>query len=453
MMAKKDYDGEGGSAGTTDLQTLFMEAVQLHQHNQLAQAEEKYLLILEALPGNTKVLGNLGILYKDQQRYQEAEDCYRRALERDPEDPLLLLNLGAVNEAKGDLDMAVSCFRRTLKLQPANAKALNNLGKVLCLQGLLAEAEASVKQALQLEPHYPLALNNLGVIYSKQGKNEAAIDCLKKSLALLPADVNTLYNLAGVYGNTEKNAQAAQCLRQVLELDPDHAAAQHMLAACSGATTETAPPQYIENTFDLYAASFDSHLEGKLQYAVPTALRTVLQETVGSKRRFARAIDLGCGTGLSGRSFRDMADNLIGIDLSANMLAKAKEKNIYDRLIRQDITAFLQDCPEQFDLFIATDVFVYVGRLERIFTAISRCAAPGAFFVFSIERAEGEDDYRLRSSCRYAQSPVYISRLAHRHDFSIEASCDHGIRKEKQQWISGNLFVLKKNGPDNTAAP
>ncbi len=225
-----------------------------------------------------------------------------------------------------------------------------------------------------------------------------------------------------------------------------------MLAACSGATTETAPPQYVENTFDLYAANFDAHLEGKLQYTVPAALGTLLQETAGSGHRFARAIDLGCGTGLSGRPFRDLAASLIGIDLSANMLARAKEKNIYDRLIRQDITAFLEDCPEQFDLFIATDVFIYVGKLDRIFAAVSRSAAPGACFVFSIERAEDEDDYRLRSSGRYAQSTGYINRLAAENDFTVVACRDHGIRREKQQWIAGNLFVLQKNGLELNAA-
>lgn len=444
-MAINDHNGKGGSAGAPDLQTLFMEAVQLHQSNQLARAEEKYLLILQALPGNGNVLGNLGLLYRDQKHYRKAEQCYRQALGHDPDDPSLHLNLGAVYEAGGELDQAVSCFRRALELQPANPKALNNLGKVLCLQGLLAEAETAVQKALRLEPHYPLALNNLGVIYNKQGKNEAAIDCLKKSLALQPADVNTLYNLAGAYSSEENNPQAAECLQQLLALDPTHAAARHMLAACSGATTETAPPQYVENTFDLYAANFDSHLEGKLQYTVPTALGTVLRETSASGRRFARAIDLGCGTGLSGQPFRDLADSLIGIDLSANMLAKAKEKNIYDRLIRQDITAFLQDCREQFDLFIATDVFIYVGKLERIFAAVSRSAAPGAYFVFSIERAGEEEDYRLRGSGRYAHSPGYIKLLADQHAFSLEVCRDHGIRKEKQQWIAGNLFVLVRS--------
>jgi len=439
---KTDPDRTGGSAGAADLQTLFMEAVQLHQQSQLSQAEEKYLLILAALPGNARVLGNLGILYKDRQRYPEAEQCYRQALASDPGDPLLHLNLGAVHEAQGELDRAVSCFRRALELEPANAKALNNLGKILCLQGLLAEAEAAIGQALQFEPRYPLAWNNLGVIYSKQGKTGQAIDCLQKALALQPADPGILYNLAGAYGSEEKIGEAADCLRRLLALDPHHAAARHLLAAFSGDTTETAPAQYVEGTFDLYAAGFDAHLEGKLGYTVPAALRQLLQETAGSGRRFARALDLGCGTGLSGRPFRDLIDDLTGIDLSANMLTRAEEKKIYQRLIRQDITAFLEQCPERFDLFIATDVFIYVGKLDRIFAAVSRCALPGACFVFSIEREEEGGDFRLRSSGRYAQSTAYIKQLAGEHDFTVAACREHGIRKEKQQWIAGNLFVL-----------
>ena len=442
-MTNKDDDR---AASPADVQALFMEAVQLHQHNEPARAEEKYLQVLAVLPDNTRVLGNLAILYKDQQRLAEAEVCCRKALARDPADPLLLLNLGAVQEAKGELAAAADCFRRVLSLEPANPKALSNLGKVLCLQGRLAEAEAAIKQALQLEPRYPLALNNLGVIYSRQGKTEAAIDCLQKALALQPGDVNTLYNLAGVFGSAERTAEAADCLRQLLALAPDHGAARHMLAAFSGDTTETAPAQYVENTFDLYAASFDRHLEGKLGYAVPAALDLLLRETMGSGCRFRRAVDLGCGTGLSGRPFRDLVDHLIGIDLSANMLALAREKNIYHRLIRQDITAFLQECEEQFDLFIAADVFIYVGKLERVFAAISRCAAPNACLAFSIELTGDDHDYLLRSSGRYAQSAAYINRLAATNNFTVAACRDHNIRQEKQQWIPGKLFVLKKNG-------
>ena len=50
MNKKKDPYRAEGSAAAADLQTLFMEAVQLHQKSQLSQAEEKYLLILAALP-------------------------------------------------------------------------------------------------------------------------------------------------------------------------------------------------------------------------------------------------------------------------------------------------------------------------------------------------------------------------------------------------------------------
>ena len=437
-------DHNDRAASPADPQTLFMEAVQLHQQNEPARAEGKYLQVLALLPDNPRVLGNLAILYKDRQRFDEAEACCRRALERTPADPQLLLNLGAVQEAKGELAAAADSFRRVLGLEPANPKALSNLGKLLCLQGQLAEAEAAVKQALQLEPRYPLAFNNLGVIYSRQGKTEAAIDCLQKALALQPEEVNTLYNLAGVYGSAERTAEAAQCLRRLLALAPDHGAARHMLAAFSGETTATAPAQYVENTFDLYAASFDRHLEDKLGYAVPAALSLLLRETMGSGCRFHRAIDLGCGTGLSGRPCRDLADHFTGIDLSANMLALAREKEIYDRLIRQDITAFLQGCDEQFDLFIAADVFIYVGKLEEILAAVSHSAAPNACLVFSIELAENEDDYRLRSSGRYAQSAAYIERLAADNGFIVAACRDHNIRQEKQQWIAGKLYVLKK---------
>ena len=54
--------------------------------------------------------------------------------------------------------------------------------------------------------------------------------------------------------------------------------------------------------------------------------------------RFADVADLGCGTGLFGERIRARADRLEGFDLSANMLAKAQEKGLYDHLAQADLS-------------------------------------------------------------------------------------------------------------------
>ena len=42
---------------------------------------------------------------------------------------------------------------------------------------------------------------------------------------------------------------------------------------------------------------------------------------------FGTMLDLGCGTGLAGAAFRPLVDWLVGVDLSAGMIAQARGKS------------------------------------------------------------------------------------------------------------------------------
>ncbi len=442
-MAGKIHGQEESRSGVTDPQSLFFEAVQLHQNKHYAEAEGRYMQLLQHLPGHPKVLANLALLYRELRRFAEAIHCCRQALQETPTDPLLHLNLGAVYEEQGDIPAAIACFRQALVLEPANAKALNNLGKVLHRQGQILEGEQYIRRALRLEPEYPLALNNLGVICSEQGHNGEAVDCFRRALELEPDNVGTLYNLAGIYNCQAQADEARPILRKILSLEPGHSLAGHMLAALTGETTEAAPRAYVEETFDAYAWRFDRHLTEKLGYCVPKILGEMVESLIPRGNTFTCALDLGCGTGLAGEVFRPMSRRLHGLDVSAKMLAKAEVKGVYDLLERQDIASFLAACRGTYDLFIATDVFIYIGRLESIFAGLRRCAVPGAMLAFSVERCTEEQDYCLRPSGRYGQSRAYIERLAGENGWEILSHRQHGIRREEGQWIDGDLFVLR----------
>ena len=65
-------------------------------------------------------------------------------------------------------------------------------------------------------------------------------------------------------------------------------------------------------------------------------------------------LDLGCGTGLCGVQFRDWARTLTGVDLSPNMLAKARERGLYDELLQGDAVVAMRERPGRFDLVVAS---------------------------------------------------------------------------------------------------
>ena len=52
------------------------------------------------------------------------------------------------------------------------------------------------------------------------------------------------------------------------------------------------------------------------------------------------------------------------------MLDVAKEKNVYVKLIKQNTEVYLSNASLNFDYFVSTDVFVYIGDLSEIFRLI-----------------------------------------------------------------------------------
>ena len=155
-------------------------------------------------------------------------------------------------------------------------------------------------------------------------------------------------------------------------------------------------------------------------------------------------MDLGCGTGLCAPLFRGMAGTLVGVDLSPQMLDRARQRKLYDRLVLGEITEELRKKRNAYDLIVSADVFIYVGALEAVFDAATRALRPGGWFAFSIESEEGGDGFVLRASGRYAHSIAYISRLAEAAGLREVHLQKSVLRMDKGQPIDGYIVVLEK---------
>ena len=133
-----------------------------------------------------------------------------------------------------------------------------------------------------------------------------------------------------------------EAFRMSLVADPaDAQGATARLALIGRARRAAALPQaYVARLFDDYAPRFDAHLTKNLGYRAPALIADALS-AVAPGRRFASALDLGCGTGLMGEALRGRVDHLTGVDLSAAMIAKARERGVYDGLIVGDAAALL----------------------------------------------------------------------------------------------------------------
>ena len=280
-----------------------------------------------------------------------------------------------------------------------------------------------------------------------EGEHAAASELLEQCLEIAPDWAPAWFALGAAREKLGQFDPAIAAYRHVLANDPKDVLGASLALARLGAsrTPSSAPPAYVAGLFDEYASRFDAHLVDGLGYRGPALLRAAVDdvcERTGRPTRFARALDLGCGTGLAGAAFRDCVDYLEGIDLSAGMIAAARGKDIYDSLKIADVMDHLRAAPSRaFDLIIAADVLVYMGDLVPLFTRIARVLASGGLFAFTAERHEG-DGYMVGSETRYAHSRRYIEASACAAGLDVRLLDPASTRRNKSAAVPGLLGVI-----------
>ncbi|WP_170986368.1 class I SAM-dependent methyltransferase [Rhizobium sp. LC145] len=244
---------------------------------------------------------------------------------------------------------------------------------------------------------------------------------------------------------------AVKAYEDVLAIDPeDHGGAAVRIAALGrGETPPKAPDAYVETLFDQHAESFEDILVDQLGYAVPVMVRQRLQEL--KLGPFKRMLDLGCGTGLTGGTLRDMADDITGIDISENMVEIAHEKDLYETLYVAEVEDFLEDNDDEpFDLVTATDVLPYLGALEPLFFGAAENMVPGGIFVFSSEtlpkETSGERSYVVGPHQRFLHSEAYIRSRLTDTGFEILEISEINVRMQDGNPSPGHLVIARLKG-------
>lgn len=263
--------------------------------------------------------------------------------------------------------------------------------------------------AMDLVPHWAAGWFRLGELLERAGKIEAAGNAWERAIAADPSD-----------------RLGASLKRDLLLQTRLH---------------ESMPARFVETLFDQYAGKFDESLVGKLNYRGPQNLLQALQAS--GFTRAARALDLGCGTGLMGEALRSHCDWLGGYDISGGMLAQARRKRVYDLLEKRDISQ-LQLGEDRFDLIVAADVFIYLGALERIIGWCAGSLNPGGLLAFTVEA--GGKPVELRESRRFAHSPQYVEGLLTDAGFAGVNVSHCVLRQDRGQDVAG-LCVVASPAP------
>lgn len=131
-----------------------------------------------------------------------------------------------------------------------------------------------------------------------------------------------------------------------------------------------------EEGYDLYAAEYDKKLEYLNSFEKDVVLR-LLGDLSGM-----RVLDVGCGTGRLFKEVISRNGELVGTDVSAEMLKVAGQK--YPSV--ETTVADIENLPfedESFDVVLALLVVVHLKDLKSAFEEVFRVLRPGGFFIVS----------------------------------------------------------------------
>lgn len=424
-------------------------------------------------------INNLGTVYFLQEKLADAIQCYRSAITKQPDYFDAYYNLGLALTKNSEIKAAIDIYQTLIAAVPNHAAACFQIGCLLLQEerltealhyfqsiesahphhletqtnlatcylkmGILTEAKTHYLKALKLSPTDTQILFNIGVVNMQQGFTDNAIQYYQRALQINPNDFSAHNNIGVAFLAKNHIGYALHHFKEALRLEPNNKAIQYTVQMLSqNQHLQASPPEYIKNLFDAYADHYEPHLLQGLDYQLPTlfweAMQTVLLKQPAPHWDI---IDLGCGTGLCGEPFKSLAKTLTGIDLSPNMLEIAANKQIYSELIDADITIYLQEKIDCYDLMIAGDTLVYIGDLSTLFRLASQALRPTGYFIFNTEITT-KSEYTMNQSGRFSHQKTYLESLARQFNFKPIYYQEVITRQQNNEPVAGHLFILQK---------
>ena len=381
----------------------------------------------ELAPTSDEVRVMLGQLSLLENEVQNAKIYFSKAELLNPSNIAAILNLADIYSRENSFDEAEKRYKRILELDNKNFEAHNNYAEMLYRAHRTAEALEEYRQAVIINPNSAAVSNNLALVLKDLQEYDEAANLLLNALKLSPEIEEISINLSETIALLARTQvqKAKSYAKRWLELCPNNIFAQKQIATLQGEYFEN-NHLYSERLFDNFADNYELVMQN-LGYSAALAVGRI----VGNEQ--AVIVDLGCGTGLMGKVLKNPQRTLIGVDVSQKMLDKAKDKNFYSKLIKDDIVHYLT-FNHDFDVAIMADVVGYLQNFETVIQLLRK-----KIIVFTIETSK-ENRYEVDNSGRYKYNPDYIEKLLQENGFKSIYREDIVLRKEAGENVCGVIF-------------
>ncbi len=246
---------DSSPAKADSISILSKEGYRELKRGHLAEAEEKFLQILEREPRNSYALVGMGDTLRKKKQYRKAIPYYRSCLEDHPDNNYALFGLADSYKAQNLYPKAIDIWEDYLRLDPNNVTVLTriadayrkvkNFDRSLELYSRVMDLERGNAYALiglgHLHydfHHYRKALEywqemevqrqdvdirvltSIGNCYRKLKQFEQGIPYFERALAKDENNFFALFGLADCYRGLGRPSQSLTCWNRILQFDP-----------------------------------------------------------------------------------------------------------------------------------------------------------------------------------------------------------------------------------------
>ena len=142
-------------------------------------------------------------------------------------------------------------------------------------------------------------------------------------------------------------------------------------------------PEDSKKLYKKWAKTYDKDFALSSNYISPKKISIFFNKY--SRNADTPILDVGAGTGLVGELlYRKDHKNIIGIDISSEMLQQAKLKGCYSSLIEADITKKIPLKNNSIGAVVSAGTFTHGHVGADSFDELLRITKPGGLFVLSI---------------------------------------------------------------------
>jgi len=234
-------------------QSEFQIILDLFNKQKISDSEIRLKKLILKYPNKFLLENFLGVIFSNQNRYQEALLAFKRAVDFKPDFVEAYYNAGTVLKKTNQFQEAIKyfnlaikinqnyfevyfnladcykninkfqdaekCFFKCISLKKDDIEVHNNLGLLYLENSKLDLAEENFQKCLELDPNYFYAYHNLGLIFSKLRDYEKAAVYFNKAIKINIGFAPTYNNLGKIFNKQKEKFIAVDFFKKAIDLD------------------------------------------------------------------------------------------------------------------------------------------------------------------------------------------------------------------------------------------